>query len=39
MEEYIKIEELDKTDNIFEYIDNIYETKVGDTDEQVKDDN
>ena len=39
MEEYIKIEELDKTDNIFEYIDNIYESKVGDTDEQVKDDN
>ena len=26
-------------DNIFEYIDNIYESKVGDTDEQVKDDN
>jgi hypothetical protein len=39
MEDYVKIEELDKNDNIFEYIDSIYESKVGDTDEQVKDDN
>ena len=39
MEEYIKIEELDKTENIFEYIDSVYESKVGETDEQIKDDN
>ena len=38
-EEFIKIEELDKNDDLLEYIDTVYDKKVGELDENIKNDN
>lgn len=38
-EEFIKIEELDKNDDLLEYIDTVYDKKVGELDEDIKNDN